>query len=107
MPRRTPAWAHRSGYENRTVIGGGMINRRGFLRLVAGAASAGLLAACDSEGEGLKGYQEVDSASSRGRLRARPDPPPSDAGRERVFVLWDSAPRETVSSTSRRATELA
>jgi phospholipase/carboxylesterase len=57
-----------------------MINRCGFLRLVAGAASAGLLAACDSEGEGLKGYQVVDSASSRGRLRARPDPPPSDAG---------------------------
>ena len=56
-----------------------MINRRDFLRLVGGAASTGLLAACDSEGEGLKGQQEVDSASSRGRLRARPDPPPSDA----------------------------
>src|SRR5829696_7281049 len=54
---------------------GEMINRRDFLRLLGGAASAGLLAACDSEGEGLKGQQEVDSASSRGRLRARPDPP--------------------------------
>jgi phospholipase/carboxylesterase len=56
-----------------------MINRRDFLRLVGGAASAGLLAACDSEGEGLKGQQDVDSASSRGRLRARPDSPPTDA----------------------------
>jgi phospholipase/carboxylesterase len=71
--------AHRRGYENHTVIDDGMINRRGFLRLVGGAASAGLLAACDSEGEGLKGQQEVDSASSRGRLRARPDPAPPDA----------------------------
>jgi phospholipase/carboxylesterase len=70
--------AHRRGYENRTVIDDGMINRRDFLRLVGGAASAGLLAACDSEGEGLKGQQEVDSASSRGRLWARLDPPPSD-----------------------------
>jgi phospholipase/carboxylesterase len=57
----------------------GMINRRDFLRLVGGAAYTGLLAACDSEGERLKGQQEVDSASSRGRLRARPDPPSSDA----------------------------
>jgi predicted esterase len=57
----------------------GMINRRDFLRIVRGAASAGFLAACDSEGEGLKGQQEVDSASGRGRLRARPDPLPSDA----------------------------
>src|SRR5215203_5049484 len=79
MPRRATAWAHRSGYENRTVIDEGMINRRGFLRLLGGAASAGLLAACDSEGEGLKSQQEVDSASSRGRLRASPDTPPSDA----------------------------
>ena len=71
--------AHRSGYENRTVMVDGMINRRDFLRLVGGAASAGLLAACDSEGERLKGHQEVDDASSRGRLRARPDPPSSDA----------------------------
>ena len=72
--------AHGSGYENRAVMDGGMINRRDFLRIVGGAACAGLLAACDSEGEGLKGQQEVDSASSRGgRLRARPDPPPSDA----------------------------
>src|SRR5215210_3962514 len=81
MPRRATAWAHRSGYENRTVMDDGMINRRDFLRLVAGAASAGLLAACDSEGEGLKGQQDVDSASSQGRLRARPDPPPSGAAR--------------------------
>src|SRR5215207_8639832 len=81
MPRRATAWAHRSGYENRTVMDEGMINRRDFLRLVAGVASAGLLAACDSEGEGLKGQHEVDSASSRGRLRARPDSPSSDAAR--------------------------
>src|SRR5215203_6874302 len=58
-----------------------MINRCDFLRLLGGAASAGLLAACDLEGEGLKGQQEVGSASSRGRLRARPDPPSSDAAR--------------------------
>jgi predicted esterase len=56
-----------------------MINRRDFLRLTAGAASGGLLAACDTEGEGLKGQQQVESASSRGRLQARPGPPPSDA----------------------------
>jgi len=55
-----------------------MINRRDFLRLTAGTASAGLLADCDTGREGLKG-QQVESASSRGRLRARPNPPPSDA----------------------------
>ena len=64
-----------------------MINRRDFLRLVGGAASDGLLTACDSEGEGLKGQQEVDSASSRGRLRARPDPPPSEAARAGLHPL--------------------
>ena len=64
-----------------------MSNRRDFLRLVGGAASDGLLTACDSEGEGLKGQQEVDSASSRGRLRARPDPPPSDAARAGLHPL--------------------
>src|SRR5215213_4087104 len=73
------AWAHRRGYENRTVMDDGMINRRDFLRLVGGAASAGLLAACDSEGEGLKGQQEIESASSRGRLQAKLGPPPLDA----------------------------
>jgi hypothetical protein len=41
------AWAHGSGYENRAVMEDEMINRRDFLRLVGGAASAGLLAACD------------------------------------------------------------
>jgi phospholipase/carboxylesterase len=56
-----------------------MINRRDFLRLAAGTASVGLLAACDTGGGGLRGQQELQSASSRGRLRARPDPPPSDA----------------------------
>jgi phospholipase/carboxylesterase len=86
--------AHRSGYENLTVIDDGMINRRDFLRLVGGAASAGLLAACDSEGEGLKGQQEVDSASSRGRLRARPDPPPSDAARAGLHPLGLGSTRD-------------
>jgi len=57
----------------------GRINRRDFLRLAAGTVSVGLLAACDSEGEGLKGQQEVESTSSRGRLRAKPGPPPLDA----------------------------
>src|SRR5215204_3424575 len=94
MPRRATAWAHRSGYENRTVMEGEMINRRDFLRLVGGAASAGLLAACDSEGEGLKGQQEVDSASSRGRLRARPDPPPSDAARAGLRPLGLGSTRD-------------
>ena len=70
---------HWLGHINRTVTDEGMINRRDFLRLTAGAASGGLLAACDTEGEGLKGQQQVESASSRGRLRARPGPPPSDA----------------------------
>jgi predicted esterase len=55
-----------------------MINRRDFLRLTAGTASAGLLAACDTGRGGLKG-QQVESASSRGRLLVRPNPPPSDA----------------------------
>jgi phospholipase/carboxylesterase len=72
----------------------GMINRRDFLRLLGGAASAGLLAACDSEGEGLKGQQEVDSASSRGRLRARPDPPPSDAARAGLRPLGLGSTRD-------------
>ena len=70
---------HWRGHINRTVTDEGMINRRDFLRLTAGAASGGLLAACDTEGEGLKGRQQVESASSRGRLRARPGPPPTDA----------------------------
>jgi len=56
-----------------------MIRRRDFLRLTAGAASVGLLAACDTGGGELKGQREVESASSQGRLRARPGPPPSDA----------------------------
>jgi phospholipase/carboxylesterase len=72
----------------------GMINRRDFLRLVGGAASAGLLAACDSEGEGLKGQQEVDSASSRGRLQASPDPPPSDAARAGLRPLGLGSTRD-------------
>jgi phospholipase/carboxylesterase len=71
--------AHRRGHENYAVTDGGMINRRDFLRLAAGTASVGLLAACDAGGEGLKGQQEVESASSRGRLLTRPGPPPSDA----------------------------
>jgi len=56
----------------------GMIRRRDFLRLTAGAAaSVGLLAACDTGG--LKGQREVESASGRGRLRARVGPPSSNA----------------------------
>jgi phospholipase/carboxylesterase len=86
--------AHRCAYENRAVIDDGMINRRDFLRLVGGAASAGLLAACDSEGEGLKGQQEVDSASSRGRLRARPDPPSDAAARAGLRPLGLDSTRD-------------
>jgi predicted esterase len=56
-----------------------VINRRDFLRFTAGAASIGLLAACDTGGGGLKGQRELESASSRGHLQARPGPPPSDA----------------------------
>ena len=67
------------GHENRTVPHDGMINRRDFLSLTAGTAFVGLLAACDTGGEGLKGQQQVDSASNQGRLRARPGPPPSHA----------------------------
>src|SRR5215218_11262114 len=56
----------------------GMIRRCDFLRLTAGAAaSVGLLAACDTGG--LKDQREVESLSGRGRLRARPGPPPSHA----------------------------
>jgi phospholipase/carboxylesterase len=55
----------------------GMIRRRDFLRLTAGAVSVGLLAACDRGGGGLKGQREVESASGRGRLRARAGPPSS------------------------------
>jgi hypothetical protein len=40
--------AHRSGLENRRVMGDGMINRRDFLRFTAGAASVGLLADCNT-----------------------------------------------------------
>src|SRR5215217_758491 len=58
---------------------GGKIGRRDFLSLTAGAVSVGLLAACDTGREGLKGQREVERASSRGRLRARPGPPPSHA----------------------------
>jgi phospholipase/carboxylesterase len=57
----------------------GKIRRRDFLRLTAGAVSVGLLAACDTGGGELKGQREVESTSSRGRLLARLDPPPSDA----------------------------
>jgi phospholipase/carboxylesterase len=67
------------GHENRTVPHDGMINRRDFLSLTAGTAFVGLLAACDTGGEGLKGQQQVESASNQGRLRARPGPPPSHA----------------------------
>ncbi|HEY6581598.1 MAG TPA: hypothetical protein VIZ60_10785, partial [Rubrobacter sp.] len=70
------------------------INRRDFLRLAAGTVSIGFLAACESEGEGLKGQQEVDSASSRGRLRARPDLPPSDAARAGLRPLGLGSTRD-------------
>jgi phospholipase/carboxylesterase len=56
-----------------------VINRRDFLRFTAGTVSVGLLAAYDTGGGGLKGQRELESASSRGRLQARPGPPPSDA----------------------------
>src|SRR5919107_461217 len=56
-----------------------MISRRDFLNLTAGTVSVGLLAACDTEGEGLKDQRELESASSRGRLRARAGPPSSNA----------------------------
>src|SRR5918999_6359461 len=55
----------------------GMIRWRDFLRLTAGAVSVGLLAACDTGGGELKGQREVESASGRGRLRARAGPPSS------------------------------
>jgi phospholipase/carboxylesterase len=71
-----------------------MINRRDFLRIVGGAASAGLLAACDSEGEGLTGQQEVDRASSRGRLRARLDPPSDTATRAGLRPLGLGSARD-------------
>jgi hypothetical protein len=71
--------AHRSGLENRKVMDGGKIGRRDFLSLTAGAVSVGLLAACDTGREGLKGEQQVESARSRGRLRARANPPSSNA----------------------------
>jgi phospholipase/carboxylesterase len=72
--------AHRSGLENRKVMDDGMIRRRDFLRLTAGAVSVGLLAACDTGGGELKRQREVESASGRGRLRARAGPPSSNAG---------------------------
>jgi phospholipase/carboxylesterase len=56
-----------------------VINGRDFLRFTAGTAYLGLLAACDTGREGLKGQQQVESTNSRGRLLARPGPPPSDA----------------------------
>jgi predicted esterase len=61
------------------VTDDGMINRRDFLKFTTGTAYLGLLAACDTGGEGLKGQREVESASNQGRLRARPGPPPSHA----------------------------
>jgi phospholipase/carboxylesterase len=56
-----------------------MISRRDFLNLTASTVSVGLLAACDTGREGLKGQRELESASSRGRLRARAGPPSSNA----------------------------
>jgi len=48
--------AHRSGLENLKLMDDGMIRRRDFLRLSAGALSFGLLTACDTpairEGKG-------------------------------------------------------
>jgi phospholipase/carboxylesterase len=72
--------AHPSGLENRKVMDGGKIRRRDFLWLTAGAVSVGLLAACDTGGGELKRQREVESASGRGRLRARAGPPSSNAG---------------------------
>jgi phospholipase/carboxylesterase len=42
----------------------------------------------------MKGQQEVDSASSRGRLRARPDPPSSDAARAGLRPLGLGSTRD-------------
>ncbi len=65
-----------------------MISRRNFLKLAggtAGTAFASLLAACRGPlspaglaGETPEGQQEAGSVASRGRLLARPTPPPSD-----------------------------
>ena len=68
------AWTHKSHGDGRRDD-----QQARFLRLTAGTASVGLLAACDTGGEGLKGQQQVGSASNQGRLRARPGPPPSHA----------------------------
>src|SRR5215212_2416536 len=57
-----------------------MIRRRDFLRLTAGAAaSVGLLATFDTRREELKDQRELESSSGLGRLRARANPPSSNA----------------------------
>ena len=76
------------GREGRQGVGGSMISRRRFLKLAggaAGAASLGFLDACTGEsttagaaGETPEGQQEAGEAADRGRLLARPAPPPSD-----------------------------
>jgi phospholipase/carboxylesterase len=79
---------HQRGREGEKVTGNRMISRRNFLKLAggtAGTAFASLLAACSGPlspaglaGETPEGQQEVGSVASRGRLLARPTPPPSD-----------------------------
>jgi phospholipase/carboxylesterase len=74
------------GREGTEGAGDRMISRRSFLRLAGGAtgaASVGLLAACKgvtttagATGETSAAQQEAGSAASRGRLLARPAPPP-------------------------------
>ncbi len=77
------------GREGGKTAGGTMISRGRFLKLAggaAGAASLGLLSACEgaTTGEGSahqtpEERQEVGSLANQGRLLARPTPPSADA----------------------------
>jgi hypothetical protein len=83
--------AHRSGFENRKLMDDGMIRRRDFLRLTAGAASVGLLAACDTGGGGLKGQREVESASNQVRYREFDGPHTVPESIAREALNWFSS----------------
>jgi phospholipase/carboxylesterase len=79
---------HQRGFRGRRFTGGYMISRHDFLKLAGGAAAtafASLLAACRVErttagavGETPGEQQVAGRLANRGRLLARPDPPPSD-----------------------------